>query len=161
MTMATNKPTMHADPARRDTFPRWFLLGAGGLVAFSLISVGLVRITGNGPDQRMAAATVERPLRFEDRPDGSIAVIDGRTAELVSSIEGEQGFVRGALRALARERKSRGLGAEQPFQLIARADGRLTLFDPVTDQRVDLESFGPTNAAAFAQLLTAQAPSKP
>lgn len=136
-----------------DTFPRWVLLCAGGVVAFSLISVGLVRLTGNGPDQRPAPAVQERQLRFEDRPDGSIAITDGRTGELVSSVQGEQGFVRGALRALARERKARGLGSEQPFQLMVRADGGLTLYDPVTSQRVDLEAFGPTNAENFAKLL--------
>jgi hypothetical protein len=36
------------------------------------------------------------------------------------------------------------------------AVARLTLADPATGERVDLESFGPTNAAAFAQLLTAR-----
>ena len=35
----------------------------------------------------------------------------------------------------------------------AVADGRLTLVDPGTGRRVDLESFGPTNSAVFAQLL--------
>jgi putative photosynthetic complex assembly protein len=68
-------------------------------------------------------------------------------------VQGEQGFLRGALRALSRERRARGLGSEQPFQLVARPDGRLTLIDPVTDQRIDLESFGPTNAGKFASLL--------
>jgi putative photosynthetic complex assembly protein len=138
-----------------DSFPRWVLLCAGSVIAFSLISVGLVRLTGNGPDQKPQPGTMERALRFVDQPDGGIAVIDGRTGELVRSFQGEQGFLRGTLRALARERKSRGLGSEQPFQLIARTDGGLTLFDPVTQQRVDLESFGPTNAGAFAPLLTA------
>jgi putative photosynthetic complex assembly protein len=71
-------------------------------------------------------------------------------------VQGEQGFLRGALRALAKQRKAQGVGAEQPFALIARTDGGLTLFDPVTRQRVDLESFGPTNAAAFVPLLTAR-----
>ena len=52
-----------------------------------------------------------------------------------------------------------GLGAEQPFQLIGRTDGRLTLADPATGQRVDLESFGPTNVAVFARFLAAGAPS--
>ena len=49
----------------------------------------------------------------------------------------------------------------QPFKLIARTDGRLTLFDPVTGQRIDLESFGPTNAAVFAPFLTMQPMAKP
>ena len=154
--MTSSTPTVRAVKlATRgpDTFPRWVLMCGGGVIAFSLISVGLVRLTGNGPDQRPAPATQERQLRFEDRPDGSIAITDARSGEPVSSVQGEQGFVRGALRALARERKARGLGAEQPFQLIARPDGRLTLIDPVTDQRIDLESFGPTNAGKFASLL--------
>jgi len=140
-------------PRGRDTFPRWVLMCAGGVIAFSLVSVGMVRLTGNGPDQRPAAATQERQLRFEDRPDGSIAITDARSGEPVTSVQGEQGFVRGALRALARERKARGLGAEQPFQLLVRRDGGLTLYDPATSQRVDLEAFGPTNADNFARLL--------
>ena len=152
--MSTVRRTASGVPAP-DSFPRWFLLGAAALVLFSLASVGVVRLTGNGPDQRRAVepSAVERPLRFEDRPDGSIAVVDGRTGALVASVQGEQGFLRGALRALSRERRARGLGPEQPFQLIARPDGRLTLIDPVTDQRIDLESFGPTNAGKFASLL--------
>jgi putative photosynthetic complex assembly protein len=140
-------------PRGPDTFPRWVLMCGGGVIAFSLISVGLVRLTGNGPDQRPAAATQERQLRFEDRPDGSIAITDARSGEPVSAVHGEQGFVRGALRALARERKARGLGPEQPFQLMLRTDGGLTLYDPATTQRVDLEAFGPTNADNFARLL--------
>jgi putative photosynthetic complex assembly protein len=142
-------------PLRPDTFPRWVLLCAGAIIVFSLLSVALVRVTGNGPDQRAAAGKAERQLRFEDRPDGSIAVIDGRTGQPVTSVQGEQGFIRGALRALSRERKARGLGPELPFELIARHDGGLTLYDPATQKRVDLESFGPTNAGSFARLLEA------
>jgi putative photosynthetic complex assembly protein len=145
-----------AAASRPDTFPRWVLLCTGAILLFTLTSVALIRITGNGPDQRAAASKAERQLRFEDRPDGSIAVIDGSTNRLVTLIQGEQGFVRGALRALSRERKARGIGSEQAFQLMARADGGLTLFDPVTRQRVDLDSFGPTNAANFARLLPEQ-----
>ena len=45
---------------------------------------------------------------------------------------------------------------ELPFELIARVDGRVTLFDPSTGQRVDLESFGPTNTGEFARFLAMQ-----
>jgi putative photosynthetic complex assembly protein len=145
-----------------DTFPRWVLWCAGGVIAFALISVGMVRLTGNGPDQLAASAAAtlahskhSRALRFEDRPDGSIAVLDGLTGAALVSVQGEQGFLRGALRALTRERRARGLGAEVPFQLISRQDGGMTLLDPLTSQRVDLDSFGPSQVAAFAPLLTA------
>jgi len=136
-----------------DTFPRWVLVCVGSILAFTIIAVGLVRITGNGPDQLAAAVTAERSLRFEDSADRGVAVIDAQTGQLVTVMHGEQGFVRGALRALTRERFSRGIGAERPFQLIARTDNRLTLFDPATGHRIDLESFGPTNASVFARLL--------
>ena len=144
-------------PAKKaDTFPRWVLWATAGLLAFTLLAVGLVRITGNGPDQLADATLTERLLRFEDSAGGGVAVIDGETGKLLTTVTGEQGFFRGAIRALARDRMARKIGSEQPFKLIARTDGRLTLFDPVSGQRIDLESFGPTNAAVFAPFLTMQ-----
>jgi putative photosynthetic complex assembly protein len=92
-------------------------------------------------------------LRFEDRPDGSIAVINYKTGQQIDSVQGEAGFVRGTLRGLAQERKRRGLDSGPPFELIYRADGRLTLSDTATGRMVDLESFGPTNAGTFYKLL--------
>ena len=134
---------------------RGVLLALGALVLVSLAGVSAVRLSGvdiHAPD---AAAVMTRELRFEDRPDGSIAVIDAKDSQLVTSIVGQNGFVRGTLRGLARERRRSGLGAEPPFELIGRADGRLTLHDPATGRTVDLESFGPVNAAEFARLLVA------
>ena len=145
-----------APPKRADTFPRWVLWATAGLLIFTLGAVALVRITGNGPDQLLEATTAERLLRFEDTPNGGVAVIDGVTGQLLTTVSGEQGFFRGALRALTRDRIARKIGAEQPFKLISRTDGRLTLFDPMSGQRIDLDSFGPTNAAVFAPFLTLQ-----
>ena len=143
-------------PLAPDSFPRWILYFAAGIIAFSLISVGLIRITGNGPDQRAATASLQRSLVFEDQKDGGVRVADGVSGQTLTVLYGEQGFVRGALRALARERFARGIGSAQPFDLIARVDGRVTLMDPSTGQRVDLESFGPTNTAEFARFLAMQ-----
>ena len=143
-------------PVAPDRFPRWILYFSAGIIVFSLISVGLIRITGNGPDQLAAAPTVQRSLIFEDQKDGGVRVADGVSGQTLTVLYGEQGFVRGALRALARERFSRGIGSSQAFDLIARVDGRVTLMDPSTGQRVDLESFGPTNTAEFARFLAMQ-----
>jgi len=122
----------------------------------ALAGASAVRLSGvdiHAPD---APAVMTRELRFEDRPDGSIAVIDAKQQQVISTITGQSGFVRGTLRGLARERKRSGLGAEQAFELIGRADGRLTLHDPATGRIVDLESFGPTNASEFVRLLDVQ-----
>jgi putative photosynthetic complex assembly protein len=96
-----------------------------------------------------------RVLNFIDQPDGSIRVIDHETHNIVDNFSGEQGFLRGTLRALVRERKLRGLEANQAqaFELIAHDGGRLTLRDPATGTSIALESFGPTNTAVFARLL--------
>jgi putative photosynthetic complex assembly protein len=148
--------TMTPSPAPRDTMPRGPLLAIGAVLLAVLVGVAAVRLSGTPIRAPDAEAVATRSLRFEDRPDGSVAVLDARSGQQIESIHGEAGFLRGALRAMARERRKQGLGSAPAFELIARADGRLTLVDPATGERVDLESFGPTNAGAFARLLTAQ-----
>jgi len=130
------------------------MLALAALVLISLISVAVVRWSGMSVHTPDAPPVATRLLRFEDRPDGSIAVIDAASGRLLERVQGEQGFLRGSLRALARERRMRDVGAQPPFELAARADGRLTLMDTATGARLDLESFGPTNAAVFARMLT-------
>jgi putative photosynthetic complex assembly protein len=140
--------------------PRGPLLAAALMIGLSLIAVAATRLSGVDVSSRSQASVLaERALRFEDRPDGSIRVLavadgTGGPAQVLRTVEpGHDGFLRGALRALVRQRRSAGIGDEVPFRLVAHADGRLTLEDPATAQRVDLESFGPTNSAVFAQLL--------
>jgi putative photosynthetic complex assembly protein len=133
--------------------PRRVLIGIGVVLLSTVIAVGAVRLSGTSIRDADDIALASRMLRFEDRPDGSVVVIDADSKSIIHTVTGESGFFRGTLRGLARERRRNGLGAEQPFELIGRADGRLTLVDPATSQRIDLESFGPTNAAVFAQFL--------
>jgi putative photosynthetic complex assembly protein len=66
---------------------------------------------------------------------------------------GEQGFLRGVLRGLARERRALGVPADRPYRLTLHADSRLLITDPATGQRIDLASFGPDNAAVFLRWL--------
>jgi putative photosynthetic complex assembly protein len=138
-------------------FPRAPLIGAALLIGFALLSAVLVRATGIGASRSPDAAPVAvREFRFVDHADGSIAVYDPRTDRLLDTVApGSNGFLRGTLRGLSRERKRQGKSADHPFRLIARADGRLTLEDDTTGRRVDLEAFGPTNAGAFAKFLLA------
>lgn len=138
--------------------PRKPLLGlaVGGLLVATLLTVTTVRLTGIGAVHVVDAATVAtREFRFEDRADGSIQVVDARDHRLLQTVApGTNGFLRGTMRGLARERHRRGIGAETPFRMNGHADGRLTLEDPATGRRVDLGSFGPTNAAVFAGIMT-------
>ena len=135
------------------TLPRGVLTAVGALVLITVGAVAAVRLSGMEIREPDAAAAQTRALRFADTREGHIAVIDAASGQTLTQITGEGGFIRGALRALARERKIRGLDGTQPFLLIGRADGRLTLEDPATGQRIDLESFGPMHAGTFARLL--------
>jgi putative photosynthetic complex assembly protein len=152
---------MSAQPASHTPMiPRGAIAVLVSIAVFTFAAAAAVRLSGIDVREPDAVAVETRALRFEDLPDGSVAVIDPRTGARVETVSGEQGFLRGVLRGLARERKRSGLGPEQPFELIGRADGRLTLSDPATGRLIDLESFGPTNAAVFARMLTA-APQRP
>ncbi len=147
-TVATKASTRRSDL-------HWPIMAACGLALSTIVLVGAFRLSGARITEPDAAAVTTLQLRFLDRADGSIAVVDAGSDRVIEHIVGQNGFVRGTLRGLARERRRQGIGAEPPFQLIARADGRLTLLDPSTGRRVDLESFGPTNSAEFARLLAA------
>lgn len=133
---------------------------AGGLLALTLGLVVWSKLSPASLGTQASQETViwQRELLFADGPKGEVVVKDFKTGEVIGLFEGEQGFVRGTLRALVRERKRRDVGSEQPFELSARNNGRLILNDPATAQRIDLDSFGPANAALFRNL-KADAPS--
>ena len=73
--------------------------------------------------------------------------------EVLVVAPGEDGFLRGTLRGLARDRRMRDIGPAAPFRLALWSDGRLTLDDTATGRRLDLLAFGQTQADAFARLL--------
>lgn len=137
------------------TLPRVPLLALVSLVLATVLAVAAYRLlsTGDSAFAPTGQVLADRTLWFEDRPDGGI-VVRGGDAAVVKVIEpGADPFVRGALRALVRERRSLGIGPDTPFHLVARSNGRLTLIDPSTQRRLDIESFGPAQSGAFARLL--------
>lgn len=146
--------------AAPEALPRGAIIALGAVLAATLLAVAAVRLSGVDIRTPDAPAAAQRSLRFEDGAAGSVLVIDATSGRVIDEVSGEAGFLRGTLRALVRERRMRGIGAGPPFELIARTDGRLTLSDPATSERLDLESFGPTNAAVYRRWLL-DSPSRP
>jgi putative photosynthetic complex assembly protein len=138
-------------------FPRGPLLGAGGVVLLALVLASLSRFTGIGAVPVEPAAPIEtRTLRFEDRPDGSVVVLQAVSRTVIETLDpGTNGFVRGVMRGLARERKLKGLSDEAPFELILWDDQRLSLRDTATGREIELVSFGITQLETFARMLHA------
>ena len=135
-------------------FPKAPLLGAGGLIAFALLAAVTGRIFGPEAQPPVSVVQVERDLRFADRSDGAVVVTDVADNHQVAVMTGQNGFLRGTLRGLARTRRSEGVGPEQAFHLTGFSDGRLTLSDPTTGRHIELEAFGSLNEAVFVKLLT-------
>ncbi|MDT7933292.1 MAG: photosynthetic complex assembly protein PuhC [Sphingomonadaceae bacterium] len=141
--------------------PRSVLWAAAGVIGLTLACAAGVR-SGLLPAEPTAAQlrverhvspVAVRTLRFGD-DSGAVAVTDAATGRRVAMLKGDSaGFVRGVMRALARERLQHKLGAETPFRLTQWTDGELTLVDLATGRTVELSGFGTTNRAAFAALL--------
>ena len=130
----------------------------GSLLLITVLIVAAVRWSGLEIRHPDAPSVRVSSLRFLDLPDGSIEVRDGVHGQRLAVVEGEAGFLRGALRVLSHDRMRRNIGAQAPFELHLRQDGRHTLIDPQTGTRLDLESFGPQHAGSFARLIQKETP---
>jgi putative photosynthetic complex assembly protein len=134
--------------------PTPIVIGAAFLMAFAILIAGLGRLTGFGRVESPASAPYwTLQLRFEDRPDGSVAVRDAERGDVFTQVApGAGGFVRATVRTFAQARKRDDQGAQIPFKLIRWRDGAITLEDPATGRSVELDAFGVDNAGAFAKM---------
>jgi len=145
-------------------FPKGALYAAAALIGASLALVGGVRLQhALDPAPPLARSDVHgavlqsRSLSFSDAPDGSVLVRDVDSGANLALAEASEGFVRGVLRALARQRGLQALGPDAGgFTLTSYGDGTLWLRDEATGESIELGGFGADNRAAFAQLLEPQ-----
>ncbi len=155
------------EPGARDAtpnipVPRGPLLGALAVIAVAAAAAVSASVTGVGATREAAVAgqAVERrALRFADAPDGAILIYHGGTGELAARLPpGGDGFLRGALRSMARGRMLAREGAARPFVLTRWSDGRLTLDDSVTRMHVAVSAFGPTQVESFERVFALTGP---
>jgi putative photosynthetic complex assembly protein len=138
----------------QEKVPLPFLIAAGLLVGTTLFLVGMNQHFKSEVGDLKAKAIIVQELRFEDEANGAIAVYAEPEGVRVETVEpGTNGFLRGTLRALARERRLNGIRDARPFRVARRADGSLTLDDPATGRSINLDAFGPVNSGVFASLL--------
>jgi putative photosynthetic complex assembly protein len=135
--------------------PKFALVLAGGFAAAVIILAAVARIahTGTLGEQAHAQLVTSRALVFSDHADGSIGVYDEQRSTKLADLTGSGGFVRGALRGLAFQRRLAHVGPDVPFYLVKWSDGRLTLDDSSTANHLELQAFGSENEAAFDKLL--------
>jgi putative photosynthetic complex assembly protein len=143
--------------------PKPVVAGIGAIVAatFALtgsVALGLLsrpRPASEVRAEQGVAVLAQRTLVFTDRADGALVVSEPGLETPVSVVapNSNQGFIRGVVRSMSRERHMRGVGPETPYLLQLWADGRLSMRDLGTGRTVELDSFGPDNRETFRRLL--------
>lgn len=131
----------------------YMALFIASLLAVVVLIVANYVHSGKLEHQADAEVITKKTLRFRDLPSGAVGVISADDGQMITQVEGQAGFIRGILRAMARDRRMRQISSDDAFELVSRSDGRLTLIDLATNHRIDLESFGKDNAAEFAAFL--------
>lgn len=122
----------------------------------ALVLAAGARLTGFSPEQALPGATVveSRLLRFEQGPAGRVVVVDAATGLAITDAPpGAEGFLKGAMRGLTRIRKSDETDLRAPYRLERLVNGQLMLVDTASGVALDLNAYGRSNAAVFAEFL--------
>ncbi len=121
-------------------------------VLIALLLCGLIGIVGLLPAAPLPPARVliQRDLVFSLPADGSVEARDARSGALVARVApSDRSFVQGVIHGLQVMRRVHRVDPAAPLRIAALSDGRLTLSDSETGTVVDIEGFGPDNAASF------------
>ena len=153
---------MH-DHAHEPPLPRLVLRAVMGLILFSFVAVVIGQVTQRGLVMTGEAQAIEtRRLTFESLQTGELAIRDAESERMVALLpQGKDGFILGVLRGLNRSRAVTRTSGPEVYVLTRWDDGRLSLTDPLTEERIDVNGFGRDNLAAFAQLLPSREEAKP
>jgi putative photosynthetic complex assembly protein len=146
---------MASAPARSHV-PPLPLAFSFGMALLALALVAGARLTGFSPEQTLPGASVvdSRLLSFEQASDGRITIIDGSTGQAITDAPaGAEGFLKGALRGLNRIRLADETAPGVPYRLERMANGQLLLTDTASGIALDLNAYGRSNAAVFAEFL--------
>ena len=131
---------------------------AGGIIiALSIACAAIGRYTDIGAYHLPKTPVVETlSVKFEDAADGSVIVSEAPSNRQIAVLApGTNGFIRGTLRGLVRDRRMRSIGGDLPFVISRHDNGRLSLSDPATSRELELNGFGVTNVEAFEKLMKA------
>lgn len=100
------------------------------------------------------APAFAQEVQFLPLEGGRIAVQSVADGALITTVEaGTDGLLRGALRGLSMSRTQSNLNLTAPFILQRFEEDGVYLADPLTDRSIRLESFGPLETGATADLL--------
>jgi putative photosynthetic complex assembly protein len=142
-----------------DTIPRPILIGAGVLMAASILLAATAqwqRRYGPPPPptaQDLMAPVEQRTLLFVAGEGEAYTVFDKTTGAKIGDLERTDGFIRTLLQSLNFDRRKLGLQVEETYILSLWPDGRITFDDPTTGTRVNTGAFGQPTKDRFYRFL--------
>ena len=107
-------------PATEQPLPKALLISAAALIAFTVAAAAAVRISGVGatPIAITAVQIESYELTFSHHSDGTVVVNrypDGQRLDILAP--DSNGFIRGVLRGLSRQRIRHNINLQSPFRL--------------------------------------------
>lgn len=155
-------PKVEAEPDRKEAkahdphhIPRPLVMMAAGAALLTVLVVAFAQWTGTG-DLRANAGLPEfsQEIQFLPLEGDRIAVQNVADGSLITTVEaGTDGLLRGALRGLGMSRDHSDFDLAAPYQLQRFADDGVYLSDALTGRSIRLDSFGPLETGATADLL--------
>jgi putative photosynthetic complex assembly protein len=134
--------------------PRDILIIIGFVMLMTILAAAFGD-KGRGHQFPTGTVVAQRSLTFTDGPDGSVIVNDAASNARVAVLPAKSNaFIRTTMRGIAHAGSHEFAVENHAVVLTMWNDGRLTLDDPVSGRRLDLEAFGRDNAGAYAALLT-------
>ena len=94
----------------------------------------------------------ERKIKFIVGPLGETQIIDEKNKVLVSYEKGDENFVSTIKGVILRNRSVSKKDSDSFVILRLRSPKRLSIYDPVTNQEIDLAGFGKKNIEIFYKL---------
>ena len=92
-------------------------------------------------------------IYLEQSDDLATKILNENGDILVEHPKGEQSFVSTVLTVINRDRLKKNLDKSGPLILQQKENGRLSIFDPLSEKELDLMGFGEDNILVFRDIL--------
>lgn len=154
-TTGTSRESDETKPKDPHYIPRSLVIMAASAVIITILTVAFAQLVDTSTLRTNdGAPAFSQEVQFLPLEGDRIAVRSVADGTLITTVEaGTDGLLRGALRGLNMSRSQSNFDLAAPF-ILQRFDGDgVYLADPLTDRSIRLESFGPIETGATADLL--------
>ena len=132
--------------------PQWLVPLA--MVASIVIVIGFQTLNFEPVNTPADTPIISSKLIYIVKSDDlSTQILDENSTILVEYPKGKETFVSTLLTVINRDRTKKNIDKARPFVLQEKDDGRIGVFDPASQEEIDLMAFGEDNIIIFRDIL--------